>query len=282
MNDSLLHIAQMKLTNGHITSYDYRQVEMQTLEIEYTYQNALKLSETANLRLKTFLNIDSEKLLIAKPEFDMPPIIDYDDVAYYTKQNNPFLMEQQVKQIEAEKQLLSSLLSTTFNGTLSIHYGINQYAESLINAYRHPDKQQSISIGFQIPIFQWGINRNKRRIAKNTYQAGLLDMENSIRKFHNEIKEGVSNYNHAVNLWKLSDRSYQLQQDQYRMAIRSFELGNISVYELISAFKKQDEALHQYHSAIKEAYTSYFSLRHIALYDFKQGKSLEDILISTQ
>lgn len=53
----------------------------------------------------------------------------------------------------------------------------NQYAEALANAYRHLNVQQSISVGLQIPVFQWGINKNKICITQNTYQVACLDID---------------------------------------------------------------------------------------------------------
>lgn len=69
---------------------------------------------------------------------------------------------------------------------------------------------------------------------------------------------------------------------QYRLAIKSFELGEISVYELTSARQKQHDTMQRYYSAIKEAYTSYFRLRSMALYDFKSGQNLEDIYLKNE
>lgn len=41
-NDTLLHIAEIKLRNGSITEYDYKQMELQSLNLQYMYENAVK------------------------------------------------------------------------------------------------------------------------------------------------------------------------------------------------------------------------------------------------
>lgn len=63
------------------------------------------------------------------------------------------------------------------------------------------------------------------------------------------------------------------------MAVKSFALGELSVYELTSARQKQNETMQQYYSAMKDTYVSYFRLRNMALYDFKSEQDLEDIYL---
>ena len=170
-------------------------------------------------------------------------------------------------------------METRFNGNLSLNYGINQYAENFTDAYRHANKLQTVTLSFQIPIWQWGINRNKRKIARNTYQARNLEIENTIRKFRDEIKECTDNYNHSVGLWQLSERAYKLSREQYQLAIKSFALGHVSVYELTDALQKQHETMLQFYSAMRDTYAAYYRLRGMALYDFKEKKNLEEIYL---
>ena len=64
------------------------------------------------------------------------------------------------------------------------------------------------------------------------------------------------------------------------MLIQKFSLGKVSVYELTAAQNEQNNAMQRYYSAIRDSYNSYFTLRTMALYDFKEGVELEEILIS--
>lgn len=163
---------------------------------------------------------------------------------------------------------------------IAVHYyGLNQYAESLSAVYRNANRRQSVSIGFRIPVWQWGINRNKRKIAENTYEASLLSLETSIREFEDGIKENIHTYNHSVCLWQLAESSYRLAREQYAVAVKAFALGELSVYELTSARQKQNETMQQYYTAMKDTYSSYFRLRNLSLYDFRTEQDLEDVYL---
>ena len=187
-NDTLLHIAEIKLRNGSITEYDYKQMELQSLNLQYMYENAVKHYAESIQKLFTFLGIENNAE-ITIPDFDLPLTIDARLAIYYVKKNNPISNQQEIQQLEEEKNLFSIKLKNRFNGNISLNYGINQYAETLADAYRHGNTRQSVIIEFQIPIFQWGINKNNIRIAKNNYDASRLRIEKKMFEFENEVKK---------------------------------------------------------------------------------------------
>lgn len=277
-NDTLLQLAHIKLDNGHITEYNLKQIELQSINSQYAYENAVKNYSEAQERLAVFLGISFSDVSI--PEFNLPIAIDTHSVLFYVKRNNPFSKQQEIQRLEAERNLFSAKLSNRFNGSISLNYGVNQYAETFMDAYRNGNTRQSIVIGFQIPIFQWGANKNRIQIAENTYEASKLSIDKQTREFENEIKESINNYNHSVKLWLTAEKAYQLSQEQYRMLIQKFSLGKVSVYELTAAQNDQNSAMQRYYYAIKETYNRYYTLRMIALYDYKKNVELEEIFIN--
>lgn len=278
--DTLLQVARIKLKNGHITEYEVKQIELQATNAQYTYEKTCKKHVEALERMAVFLGTD--RMEVEKPIFAVPPLIDSVIIMHYVKQNNPFSKKQEIQALEAERHLYTAKLNSRINGNISLNYGVNKYAETFIDAYRNVNMRQSVVVGFQIPVFQWGINRNRLRIAHNDYEASKIERERQQREFENEIHETINNYNHSVRLWQTAEKAYQLSQEQYAMLIRKFSLGKVSVYELISAQDEQNSALQHYYLTIKDTYVNYYTLRNMALYDFKQNVELEDILAIKQ
>lgn len=277
-NDTLMQLARIKIANGNITEYELKQIELQLINAQYAYENASKKYIVNLERLAVFLGISEVDIEI--PYFDVPLAIDAHIVMFYVKRNNPFSKKQEIQQLEAEKNLITTKLSNQFNGNISLRYGVNQYADNFADAYRNGNTQQSILIGFQIPVFQWGINKNRIQIAKNNYAASKLAIDKQIREFETEIKEHVNNYNQSVKLWFTAEKAYHLSQEQYKLITQKFSLGKVSVYELKAAQNDQDNAMQRYYSAIKDTYFSYYKLRTMALYDFKHDVELEELFIN--
>lgn len=276
-NDTLLCIAKVKLNNGNITEYDLKQIELQSLNTQYAYENSTKNYLEAKQKLLIFLGIDNDDISIVVPYFNTPYVIDILTVTTYVKKNNPFSIQQEIQKLEAEKNIYSIRLNNRFNGNISLNYGINQHAETFVDAYRQGNIRQSVTIGFQIPVFQWGINKNRIRIAENDYKASRLAADKKVLEFENEIIERVNSYNYSVKLWLTAEKAYKLSQDQYWMLVQKFALGKVSVYELTSAQNDQSNSMKRYYTAICDVYNTYFTLRNMAMYDFKKEKELECI-----
>lgn len=214
---------------------------------------------------------------ILAPEFNLPLKIDEASAIFYARQNSPFALSQEGRRLKAEQTLFTAKLTNRFNGNINVNYGLNQYADHFTDAYKRPDYTQGIMVGVQIPIFQWGINRNKLRIAKNNYRSSMLEIDQAEVSFDNNIKDLVENYNHNMNLWFVATKSYQLSQEQYVVLAHKFRSGKVSVYNLASAQQEQYSAMQRYYSAIQSAWNSFCSLRKSTLFDFSKETELKEL-----
>ena len=256
ISDTLLIASKALLDNGYFTEYEYHQMELQQLNNKYAFENSTKNYQKALRELSTFLNrpewID-EEVEILTPEFNLPLQIDEKSAIVYAKLNN------------------------RFNGNIKISYGLNQYSDHFLDAYQKPDYTQGVMIGIQIPIFQWGINRNKIRMAKNNYQNSMIEIDQAEVNFDNNIKDIVEDYNHNMNLWFVATKSYQLSQEQYVLLAHKFHSGKVSVYDLASAQQEQYSAMQRYYNAIQNAWNSFCVLRKNTLFDFSKQTELKDL-----
>ena len=89
------------------------------------YENAVRHYAESRQKLFTFLGIENNAE-ITIPDFDLPLTIDARLAIYYVKKNNPISNQQEIQQLEEEKNLFSIKLKNRFNGNISLNYGINQ------------------------------------------------------------------------------------------------------------------------------------------------------------
>ena len=281
ISDTLMKASKALLEKGNLTEYEYKQAELQANNNQYVYETALKNWQNALRQLWTFLGKKEtmDTILVKAPDFRLPLEINFNTVNRYARQNSPFTLAQEIKRLEAEQTLFNAKLNNRFNGNIIISYGLNQYANRFSDAYSQPRHSQGVTIGFQIPIFQWGVNRNKIRIAQNNYHTSIIELEESEANFSNELKDKVSAYNHEVKLFFLSKQSYQLAQEQYEILSRKFQYSRVSVYEISSTQTELYEAMKRYYTSMQAVWNQFFILREITLYDFMQQCELTDILL---
>lgn len=282
ISDTLLVAGRALLDNGHFTEYEYKQVELQANNNLYVYETAQKDYQQLLRQLWALLGKKEivHSVEVSVPDFSLPLTIDSEVVARYARKNNPFALSQEAKRLEAEQALFNAKLSNRFNANINVSYGLNQYAEHFSDAYRKPDYSQGVVIGFQIPVFQWGINRNKLHMAKNNYRNAMLELEEAETGYANDLFDKVNSYNHGVKLYFLSKRSYQLAQEQYEILSAKFRYGKVSIYEITSAQKELYEALKKYYSSMQTVWNQFFMLRRITLYDFINYCELTETLLA--
>ena len=277
VDDTLLQITRFKYEEGYVTEYELNQMELQFLESGYFYEHAASLYKENMRRLCTFLGLSEETDICSPDKGRLPCSLDEEAVDRMIGRNNPLYVNNQVRMRQAEYELFQKIKETRFNGELSVNYGLNQYAETFGEAFRRPNSQQSVAVGFSIPVFQWSINRNKREMARNEYEMVRLEVEMSEKELINERYDCVYGYNSCVHTCDVAERTYELSRKQYRLAAQKFALGKISVYELTSKRQERYAAMRRYYEALRDLYLNYYKLRHLALYDFVRMKPLREI-----
>ncbi len=277
MGDSLLMHAKLRMDFGKITEYEYNMVELQQLDNKmalessrYNYSSSMrKLENEPSLQGLELARLSVEKF---------PRYIDEGDVLEMVNRNNPEYQKLELERVNAEYALHQAEVNNRFNANISLNYGLNQYANTLADAYRHPDQRQAMSVTFSVPVFQWGINRNKLKIAQNEYETTLLEQEYAIDYFKEEVHDVVFGYNMSRELMDAASRKYELSARQYSFAVMRFNTGKIAAIELTDANREYLQAKQNYISIMKDLFTKYYKIRHIALHDFMEGRDMLDLI----
>ena len=277
IGDSLLMHAKIRKESGKITEYDYNQIELQQLDNKMELEKSLYAYDSSIRQLGNELQvqgIELDNLSIA----EFPARIEEVVVMERISKNNPTYQSQELARLNAEYTLHQKRISNRFNANISLSYGLNQYAKTLREAYQHPDQRQSVSITLSIPMFQWGINRNKLKMAENDYESALLEQESTLDNFKEEIHDNVFNYNMSRELADVATRKYQLAGQQYSFAAARFRVGKIAAIELTNANKEYLQAKQNYLSVLSSLFVNYYKIRHLALYDFIEDKDMAEII----
>lgn len=277
MGDSLLMYAKIRKNAGKITEYEYNLVEMQQLDNKIELEESQSAYATSIRLLEKELRIYDIELKALSPAI-FPAYIEESDVIKLVNQNNPTYQNMELERLNAEYRLHQKKTDNRFNANISLSYGLNQYAKTFKDAYRHPDQRQSASVTLSIPVFQWGINRNKLKIAKNEYEMALQEQEYAISSFKEEVHNYVTDYNLSKGISDAAEKKYNLAGQQYSFASLKFNMGKIAAIELSNAHKDYLQAKQYYISVIRNLYENYYKIRHLSLFDFAEGKDLLDLV----
>lgn len=277
MGDSLLMHAKLRMDFGKITEYEYNMIELQLLDNKIALMKSRHDYLSSMRQLENELSLQNLELAHLSVE-KFPKHIDERDVQNIVNKNNPEYQKLELERVNAEYALHQVRVNNRFNADISLSYGLNQYANTLADAYRHPNQRQAVSVTVSVPVFQWGVNRNNLKIAQNEYEIVLLEQEYTIDNFKEEIHDNVFGYNMSRELMDAASRKYELSARQYSFAVMRFNTGKIAAIELTDANREYLQAKQDYISVLKDLFTKYYKIRHLALYDFVEGRDLLDLI----
>lgn len=188
LEDTLVIQAMHKLQCGRITKDEYDIVVLQKKSNNISLQEATFAYEQALYKLRYEINDTS--VFIQPLKYDLlPEKIDENTVKDLVKKNNVILLESILEKKNAEYVLYKEKLANRFNADITLGYGTNQYANSFTMAYFHPLSRQTVSVSLSIPMFRWGMNCNKRVMAKNKYDMILLSLDKEKEKLDDIIHQ---------------------------------------------------------------------------------------------
>lgn len=273
VGDSLFQYAKIRRNFGKITEYEYNNIELQYIENKLNLQKAIYINETCIRKLAQELQV--ENIILGNlGQFTFPDSIEYKHVLEHSVRNHPLLQRIELNRTNSEYELYQCKINHSFNADISVSYGLNQYSKRIDHAYINPNQQQAISISLNIPLLQWGVNRNKIRIAQNNHIKNLVEQESSIHKFYEQIYDCVENYNRSRSMIEFSEKRYKLSEKQYFQTIIQLLTGKVTSVELSNSEILKIQARNEYYSCLKALYTSYFQLKEFTLHDFESNTDL--------
>ncbi len=277
IGDSLLYYANIRKSIGKITEFEYNQIELQHLG------NKIELGKAQNAYLSS-LRLLSNELSIQNIDVceisikGIPLYLDEESVLEFVRKNNPEYQLLELERVNAEYALHQARTNNRFNANVSLSYGLNQYARTFKDAYTRPNQKQTASLTFSIPIFQWGINRNRLKMSRNEYETTLMEQEMTLDHFHEEAKGYIQSFNTSRKLSELADKKYALSSMQYSHAAMRYNLGKIAAIELNQAGKEYLQAKMDHMSTLKGLLINYYKIRHLTLHDFVENKDLTELI----
>lgn len=277
--DTLLSIGESKYRNGTLTELSLLQLKLQQTNDRFEMERLKNEHKISLQKFISYLALPQQQYSISIEDTIIPETILYENLMSQIIENNPFFLTLKIKRAEAEQSLYNVKLSNQFNANISLSYGVNQYGTKLLDSYRKPSTQQAVAVGFQIPIFNWGINNNQYQIAKNNYENTLIDIEKEETDFYDNIKSILNDYNSNRELLFIAKQSLELAQKRYNLLIQNFDLGEISIIEITDAHKDVLVSLQTYCEKIQQVWTMYFQLQSLSLYDFINSQSLIEKLV---
>lgn len=259
---------------GTTTEDKVLQLELQMLKSRQELEKAKYDYKIASLSLRTFIGIKDGRefnflLPGTIPDFDVA----LDKAIAYVRQYRPEYLAFERKKNEADRDL-SQAKTANRQVNLFASYGLNRAANDLGTVYNDLKSQQTFSLGFNVPILDWG----RRQARYNTAEAmkKLVELNNSLEEasIEQEVTTLVDNIQLLKGNTTLAATTDSVAKRRYAIANSLFQTGKLTITELNLAQAEKDNARRAYISSLRSYWAAYYLLRKLTLFDFVRKEPL--------
>ncbi len=275
-NDTIYQIAEGRYSMGKIAENELLQIELALLNSDMAQQQAALNLQIASLRLKNYLMLVTESVVMPVVDETIPPIqVNVDKAVQRAMETNSSRIQWELNQLQVQRNLANARADQRPNIDLFADYGLSRSAVDIDQAYVDPQDQQLLRVGFRIPIINWGR-------ASSNYQAAVAEREMmdanyemAMLEFEQTVRSQVGNFQLKYKQVELANRANEVATKRFFVSQQRFKIGKIGVTDLNIAIREKDVARQSFIQAIQSFWNSYYELRKLTHYDFLSNENID-------
>lgn len=274
-NDSIYNISRGRYNVGSIAENDLLQSELQLRNAESSLTTARIEYDRTLSNFKILLGFPTDVEIELEAPHDLPVIsVDMERAKELAIQNNSEALNYRLNELQADRNLAQAKGEGGFSATIRANYGLNQTSPYLNELYDNPQNRQFFTIGFDIPLYNWGKQRAQVNAALNQQREVANSIQYQRRQFIQEVDYRVTQFLQLGDQVSLAAQSDTIAQHRYDVTQNRYLIGRIDITNLFIAQNEKDSARQGYISALRDFWIGWYSLRRLTLYNFLEDRPI--------
>lgn len=267
-------VEKQRVSLGTTTEDKLLQLQLQLLTNQQNLEKSRYDYQVALLALNSALGSkDSAGLTFVLPEAVPDFDIDLNKALESAKKYRPEFLAFERKRLEAAGNV-DNARAAKQQVNVSATFGLNHAGTDLGKVYTSGRDQQTLSVGFNIPIIDWGRRSASYNAAKASLKLTIYNNEIDEVNYIQEIVTIIKNIPLVRNNISLTQVRDTVAQKRYLIANALYKVGKLSISDLNIAQNEKDNARQEYVSALRSFWETFYLLRRTTLYDFQRNKEL--------
>ncbi|MFZ0282145.1 MAG: TolC family protein [Bacteroidales bacterium] len=274
--DTLYRIAQGRYELGTIAEDELLQMQLSWLNTETSRKEAEMNLRDREIRLRSFLGFnETVRLELILPN-EIPDLqVNSKEVLDLAMVNNPEILNQQLTLLTAQSSLAQAKAERGLNANIIASYGLRDQDPDFRLAYQQSNRQQTVRLGFTMPILDWGLGRGRFKMAQSGLQLAEVQSQQALVDFEQNLLLDVEQFNLQKNQVATAAKSDTVAMKMFEVTKQRFLIGKITVLELNNADTRKDQNRRAYVQSLQNYWNYFYNLRSLALYDFVNRKPIE-------
>lgn len=264
-----------KTAMGKLSKDELLRLKLGVLNARKAVSQANVDAETSDLQLKSFIGFSATNpIQLILPEDLLTFDVDAKIAVQQAKNNRQKAIEFKRALLEAEKDVAKAKGENGLKVNLYGTFGLTNVANKLPGIYRNAKDQQEISLGFQIPILDWGRSASKIKTALSNRKLVEATVKQAQINFEQEIYTMLRQLTMIKEQMKTNAEADITANERFEIAKKRYFLNDLSITDLNIALQEKDQARREYILSLKNFWNANFSLRVLTLYDFATNKNI--------
>ena len=277
INDTLYTLNKGRFEVGKIGENDLLKSELALLRARAAVDDARLARDRAEAALRRLIAYpEGQPISIVTP--DSIPSVDADpDLAVKEALKNSSTMEQgALDAVVSKRNMTTAKLNNRFNASIVASAGFNQTAPVFRDAYQSPLGKQTLTVGVNMPMLQWGAGHADVEAAKADEQRTASNTKVRRDALVEDARFSALQLQQAQRNVLISAKADTVAAKQFEVARNRYIIGKINNTDLYNAQTEKDAAVLTYVQALRGYWTAYYHLRRVTLYDFAKKQEMSD------
>jgi outer membrane protein TolC len=277
VNDTLFTLNKGRFEVGKIGENDLLKSELALLRARAAADDARLARDRAEAVLRRLIAYpERQPLAIATPD-SIPQVDATVEVAVREALENSSAIEQnQLDDVASKRETAMARANNRFNASIQASAGFNQAAPQFAQAYQSPLARQSLTVGVNLPMAQWGAGRAEVEAAKAVETRVMANNRMRRDALAEDARFSVLQLQQAQRNVLIAAKADTVAGKQFEVARNRYIIGKITNDALYIAQAEKDAAVLANVQALRNYWTSYYHLRRVTLYDFERKVELAD------
>ena len=273
--DTLFQIAKGRFRMGKIAENDLLQMELSLLNSKNNITTSIISLKRTSQNLSRYLELENENIELEIPEDLVLFEVNTEKALKEAESNRKFVIEYRRRRLETEKELAKVRGENRLLINVNANFGISQQGEVFNDLFQDFNEQQNLTVTLGIPIFDWGVSKSKRRLAKANLELLKTNLEQEKQAFEQEIYLHTLNWANQRDFLATTKKAQEIAIKRYDITKKRYILGKITITDLNLAQEEKDRSVVQYLNSLEKFWVDYYTLRRLTLYDFINDKRIE-------
>jgi outer membrane protein TolC len=274
-NDTLLLMGKERFALGKITEDELLEVEVNNLNLSIQIEELRNTLQERQAALADFLGLASPESLT----LDVPPVInaeiEKEQACREAFANGTTELAHRQRLLAAQSDVARAKAERGFSVDLRASFGLSQSDALFRNAYRNPLDQEQITLGFTIPVLDWGMAKYKRKKAEISLRDVTVSIDQEKLDFRRNLNSTVNQYNLQFYQLRLAEKAIELANKRFEMSKERYIAGKIGFLDYSVAQNEKDNSRISHILALQRRWSRYYEIRKLTLFDFIENKKIE-------